>query len=186
MDRTGIIKFAGPLQLRDGRRVWFRCIEPEDAERLRAFHRRLSAETQRLRFFTPMRELSAKMAEYFCNVDGEKRRAIVVSYPGEETIRGVGRYEEISDATAEVAFVIEDGLQGFGVGKALLHLLAQHALSRGITSLQANVLPENCAMLGLFRGCQFPATFTHDDGNSIVTLDLTRNACEREPVLAAP
>jgi RimJ/RimL family protein N-acetyltransferase len=185
MDRTGIINIAGPLQLQDGRRVWFRSIESADADRLRAFHRRLSAETQRLRFFTPLRELSPKMAEYFCNVDGQKRRGIVVSYPGEQTIRGVGRYEESADGTAEVAFVMEDGLQGFGIGKALLHLLAQHAMSRGITKLTATVLPENCAMLGLFRGCEFPATFTHDDGTSIVTLDLTQNACEREPLLAS-
>lgn len=184
MERTGVINIAGPLQLRDGRHVWFRSIEPADAERLRAFHRRLSAETQRLRFFTPMRELSPKMAEYFSNVDGEKRRAIVVTFPGEETIRGVGRYEENPGKTAEVAFVMEDGLQGFGIGKALLHLLAQHAIGRGVTMLTANVLPENCAMLGLFRGCQYPATFTQRDGASIVTLDLTQTRCDREPVLA--
>lgn len=164
---------AGPLQLSDGRRVWFRPIRPDDAARLRAFHRRLSMDTQRLRFFTPLRELSQPMAENFCNVDHEKRTAIVVCYPGEDAIRGVGRLEESPDGTAEIAFVLEDCLQGYGLGKALLRLLAGHAQGRGIKTLTAMVLPENVAMLSLFRTCEFPATFAIRDGAEFITLDIS-------------
>ncbi|MGE5597442.1 MAG: N-acetyltransferase family protein, partial [Hyphomicrobiales bacterium] len=149
--------FAGPLQLRDGQRVWFRPIRPDDAERLRRFHRRLSPESQRLRFFSPLRELSQRMADQFAHVDYERRGAAVVCYPGEDEIRGVGRYESNGDGSAEVAFVLEDCLQGKGVGKELLRLVAHHLRARGYHGLTAMVLPENAAMLGMFERCGHPA-----------------------------
>lgn len=175
---------AGPLQLTDGRRVWFRPIRPDDVGRLRAFHRRLSMDTQRLRFFTPLRELSPAMAENFCNVDHDKRTAIVICYPGEDAIRGVGRLEDMGDGTAEVAFVLEDCLQGHGIGKALLSLLAAHARERGITTLTAMVLPENGAMLHVFRTCEFPSTFEIRDGAEYITLDISE-PYEPKPLVAA-
>jgi len=176
---------AGPMQLSDGRRVWFRPIHPDDVHRLREFHRRLSMDTQRLRFFTPLRELSQAMAENFCNVDHDKRTAIVVTYPGEDAIRGVGRLEDMGDGTAEVAFVLEDQLQGNGLGKALLRLLAAHARERGIGRLTAVVLPENGAMLHLFRTCEFPSTFEIRDGNEYITLDISEPHAPRPLVAGA-
>lgn len=176
---------AGPLQLSDGRRVWFRPIRPDDVAGLRAFHRRLSMDTQRLRFFTQLRELSQAMAENFCNVDHDKRTAIVVTYPGEDAIRGVGRLEDMGDGTAEIAFVLEDQLQGQGLGKALLRLLAAHARERAIARLTAVVLPENGAMLHLFRTCEFPATFEIRDGNEYITLDISEPHAPRPLVAGA-
>lgn len=178
MDATAELLTAGPLQLRDGRRVWFRPIEPADAARLRRFHRRLSAESQRLRFFAPMRELSARMAEQFANVDFETRGAVVICHPGEDEIRGVGRYEPNGDGSMEVAFVLEDRLQGLGIGKALLHLLATYLRERGVTRLTAMVLPENRAMLAVFRSCDFPVSVVRRDGIDFVTIDIT-HSCSR-------
>jgi RimJ/RimL family protein N-acetyltransferase len=171
-DRTSLLN-AGPLDLTDGGRVCFRPIRPDDTARLRAFHRRLSLDSQRMRFFTALRELSPSMAESFCNVDFDRRVAVVVCYPGEEVIRGVGRYEIGDDRkSAEVAFVVEDHLQGKGVGKALLRLLAVHARGAGVDQFTAVVLPENSAMLGVFQSCEFPTTVTHSDGTNHVTLDI--------------
>ncbi|MCC7364739.1 MAG: GNAT family N-acetyltransferase [Dehalococcoidia bacterium] len=164
---------AGPLQLRDGRRVWFRPILPGDAAPLRRFHRRLSAETQRLRFFTPLRELSKPMADRFTTVDFEDRVAVVVVYPGEDELRGVARYEVIRPGEAEVAFVLEDDLQGHGLGRELLYLLAGYARDQGITKFTANVLPENGAMLSVFRHAGFPATFRLIDGSEYVEMDIS-------------
>lgn len=176
---------AGPLQLVDGRRVWFRPIRSDDTARLRAFHRRLSADTQRLRFFTPLRELSQQMAEFFCNVDFERRVAIVVCYPGEDAIRGVARYEVADDGkSAEIAFVVEDEIQGMGLGRALLRMLAVHARRQGICHFTAVVLPENTPMLNLFHHCEFPSTVVHRDGTYYVTLDISEPN-EPRPLVAA-
>jgi len=188
MDMTDPISTlsGGPLMLADGRSLCFRPIRPEDTGRLRAFHRRLSMDTRRMRFFTPMRELSQTMAEFFCNVDFDRRVAVVVCYPGEDAIRGVGRYEVSDDRkSAEIAFVLEDDIQGMGLGTALLRVLAQHARSSGIDQFTAIVLPENTAMLGVFQSCEFPATVTHDDGTDYVTLDISEPQEPRPLVVSA-
>ena len=126
-----------------------------------------------MRFFTALRELSPSMAESFCNVDFKRRVAVVVCFPGEQAIRGVGRYEIADDGrSAEVAFVLEDDLQGMGLGKALLRLLAVHARGSGVDQFTAVVLPENLAMLGVFQSCEFPVTINHVDGANYITIDI--------------
>ena len=159
-------------ELRDGRTMCFRAIEPDDAARLQAFHERLSRETTRLRFFTAMPHLSGDMAERFAEVDFGDRAAYVACFPGEEAIRGVGRYERESEHSAEVAFVVEDGLQGFGVGGVLLRMLAEHAQGEKIERLTAITLAENRGMLAVFRESGYPTDVHFEGPTAYVRIDI--------------
>ena len=173
---------TGAIELEDGLRVWFRPIRPDDAGRLQEFHTRLSAESQRMRFFSPLRTLSRGMARRFTNVDFQKRVAVVACIPGDDAIRGVARYEVARDgATAEIAFVVEDAFQGRGVGKFMLHVLARHARSVGVTSFVADVLPENRNMLAMFESCEFPQLTVWRTESVRVTLDIGRGESSRQP-----
>jgi len=102
------------VTLRDGTPVRVRPIRPDDAPRLIEFHSRLSMNTTRLRFFTPMKRLSAAFADQLCTVDFKKRCAFVISSLDFDDIHAVGRYEGESRHSAEVAFVVEDSFQGKG------------------------------------------------------------------------
>jgi hypothetical protein len=102
--------------LHDGRMVHLRPISGDDQHELQSFHLRLSLESQRLRFFAPLPELSDAMADNFTHLDGIDRCALVAAFPGETAIRGVGRYERTSEDSAEVAFVVEDSVQSQGLG----------------------------------------------------------------------
>jgi len=158
--------------LRDGRECRIRPIVPADVPRLIAFHGRLSVNTTRLRFFTAMRNLSEEFATHLCTVDFVKRTAFVVSFPGDDEIHGVGRYEAESRRSAEVAFVVEDAMQGLGFGAALLVRLVEHARARGFDRLTAIVLGENHSMLSLFRESGL-APDIHFEGSTVfVKLDL--------------
>jgi len=55
----------------------------------------------------------------------------------------------------EVAFVVQDGFQGQGLGVILLHALLDAAQARGIHRFRAFVLADNARMLDLL------ARFTH-------------------------
>jgi RimJ/RimL family protein N-acetyltransferase len=139
-------------RLRDGTRVRIRPIRPEDAPRLTAFYDRLSAHTAYQRFFTVMRRLPPDWARHLATVDHSRRLALVAERlgDGEPELIGVGRYEtpQSSDAP-ELAFVIEDGWQGKGLGTILLGDVLRAAIARGFRRFRAYVLADNRRMLDL-------------------------------------
>ena len=138
--------------LRDGTRVRIRPIRAEDAPRLTALYDRLSAHTAYQRFFTVMRRLPPDWARHLATVDYTRRLALVAEPLGEvePELFGVGRYEtpEGSD-TPELAFVIEDGWQGKGLGTILLEDILRAAAARGFNRFRAYVLADNHRMLDL-------------------------------------
>ena len=140
--------------LADGGTVHVRPITPDDAERLRAFHARLSPDTVYMRFFSMVRTLSAREVERFTNVDHDERAAVVALLRDE--IVGVVRYDKLPGTTdAEVAVVVEDAHQGRGLGSMLLEHLESAAEERHVERFVANVLPSNLRMLAVFKSAGF-------------------------------
>ena len=138
------------VAIEDG--VSLRLIRSDDAARLIAFHERLSLHTAYQRFFAAMRRLPPDWARYLANVDYRTRLALVIEHAGDNgpELIGVGRYEPTAQPdTVEVAFVIQDGWQGKGLGRILLHELIAAANARGIRHFRAYVLSENARMLRL-------------------------------------
>ncbi|HWG94533.1 MAG TPA: GNAT family N-acetyltransferase [Mycobacteriales bacterium] len=151
--------------LADGGTVHVRPITPDDADRLRAFHARLSPETVYNRFFTLVRALPARDVERFTQVDHDERAAVVALLQGE--IVGVCRYDRLPGAgpvEAEVAVVVEDAHQGRGLGPLLLEHLTSAARERGIERFRADVLPSNRRMLTVFRSAGFEVERELADG----------------------
>lgn len=161
--------------MRGGRRCRIRPITPEDVPLLVAFHEGLSLRTTRLRFFSPLRHLSPEFADHLCSVDFKRRCAFVVSFDGDDAIHAVGRYEWESAHSAEVAFVVEDELQGMGIGTALLERLVEHARRHGFRRMTAVVLGENDSMLNLFRESPYTPEIHMEGAMAFVKLDIRRN-----------
>ncbi len=72
------------LTLLDGTILPVRAIRPDDAPALQRLHSRCSDKSIRLRFFDHMKELSERKAEYFAQVDGINRFALVALDPDKE------------------------------------------------------------------------------------------------------
>ena len=88
-------------------------------------------------------------------------------------IAGGGRYIVVQPGQAEVAFVVVDGYQGRGIGRALLRHLTSIACAAGLRTLIAEVLPENTPMLQLFKTSGLPVS-TRRDGRVVdVTIWLS-------------
>jgi GNAT superfamily N-acetyltransferase len=166
------------LALRDGATVQVRAIQPDDLERLRAFHRRLTPDTVIFRFFHYMPELTAEDAWRFTHLDYENRMALVATAPvGDvEAIHAVVRYERTGSTEAEVAFVVEDAWQGRGIATALLHRLAAYARAHGISTFVAVTMVGNVRMLDVFRHAGFPCALRFARGEIAVTLDISASA----------
>lgn len=167
------------VTVRGGDAVRLRPIRPDDIERLKALHGRLSRDSLFLRFFSPMPYLSDERAAYFTTVDYDRRLALVAVEPAvdmaderDERIVGVARYDRTGDDEAELALIVEDRLQHRGIGSALFRALVEAARARRVQRLTAEVLAENRRMLAFLRDSGLPMQ-TRRAGTSIhVTLEL--------------
>ncbi len=168
------VHWEADVVLRDGAAAHVRPIRPEDAERLQAFHVGQSERSTYLRFFAPMARLSESDLVRFTTVDHRDRVALVaVSGQDEsERILAVGRFDAAGAGTAEIAFNVADTEHGRGLGTVLLEHLAAAARERGISRFAADVLPQNAAMLAVFREAGYAVSQRLDDGVITVVLDI--------------
>jgi acyl-CoA synthetase (NDP forming)/GNAT superfamily N-acetyltransferase len=164
-------RWASDVVLSDGGTVHVRPISPDDAERLRAFHARLSPQTIYFRFFSPKPRLTDQEVTRFATVDFVDRAALVAML-GDDLI-GVARFDRWPGKDeAEVAFVVADDQQGRGLGTVLLEHLAAIARERGIRRFTAEVLPDNRPMLSVFKAAGFDVTTRFSSGIVDVAFDL--------------
>jgi ribosomal protein S18 acetylase RimI-like enzyme len=75
----------------------------------------------------------------------------VLQEDGRPVIVGGSRYIVVQPGQAEVAFAVDDAHHGQGIGTALMRHLGAIARQAGLKELVADVLPENTAMLKIFR-----------------------------------
>ncbi len=162
------------LALADGTSVPVREIKPGDAPALQRLFDRLSERSVQLRYFGPMKELSDEKARHFAEVDGVNRCALVALDPeDEEEIVAVVRYDREGDTkSAEYAALVEDRLQGKGLGLGLTRALIESARERGVENFEALVLPQNRNMIHLLRSLDLPERVRWENGVKRFTINL--------------
>ncbi|MGH2516739.1 MAG: GNAT family N-acetyltransferase [Ktedonobacterales bacterium] len=167
-------RLVGTVTARDGTVLRVRPLLSTDRERLQTFHAGLSLDTIVFRFFRVLPSLSTQTARHLTHIDYENRMAVIAA-TGEgkdERIRAVVRYERTGPDTAEVAFVVDDALQGQGIAPVLLRRLAEYARERGFATLVAITMASNNRMIALLRHAGFPFTAAYEDGELVVRLDI--------------
>jgi ribosomal protein S18 acetylase RimI-like enzyme len=156
-DMSGTPDYSVNERLRDGREVEIRALRPEDRADMLAAIGRSGTQSLQRRFFVAKRGFSDREIAFFMNIDFINHVALValVAENGERVIAGGGRYIVEEPGRAEVAFLVVDGYQGQGIGSALTRHLTGLARQSGLRELVADVLPENTAMLKLFKRLGF-------------------------------
>lgn len=164
------------LTLRDGAIVRMRAIRPDDMDRLRRLHGRLSTDAIVFRFFRVLPRLSEEMAERFTHVDYVSRMALVatVGSGDAEELIAVVRYDRTDATTAEIAFVVRDDWQGKGIATALLHHLAVYGRAHGFTRFVAITMGSNARMIEVLRYAGFPFHMRYEGGDVEASLDITQ------------
>lgn len=148
---------ARDVVLRSGATARLRPIRPDDAPALLRFYQSLSPDSLYFRFFS-LPHVDADKADGFCRIDYDDVMALVCETG--ERIVAIAQYFRFPNRPdrAEAAFVVDDRLQGQGIGTRLLERLADIAREHGISTFEAQVLGENRRMLGVFRNCGFDIT----------------------------
>jgi acetate---CoA ligase (ADP-forming) len=171
-------------QLRDGSTVEVRPCGADDEPALREFLSTLCLEARRFRFFTSAVDVEA--AAHLTAGTGADRLGLL-ALDARGALVGHALCIELEPGCAEVAVEVADHMHGQGLGTILIERLAEIAERYGIERLCAEVLPENHAMLEVFRD-GFDAVVARKDGVQHVLFPVAawRLASKRYPQRATP
>jgi acetyltransferase len=137
--------------LKNGSAVLLRPIKAEDEGRFNELIKSLSPESMRFRFFTMIKEMPHERLTRYCNLDYDRRFAIVAELQqGQGQIIGAGRViVEPDGKNGEFAVLVTDQWQRLGLGSLLMDYIIDFAKDMRLERLFAHVLPNNYKMLRL-------------------------------------
>ena len=155
------------VRLRDGTEVTVRTIRAEDADKLQAAIRALSAESRYTRFFSPLRELPPELLRRATHPDPKGELQLVAVAGLEEEIIGGARYgATATDGDCEFGVAVVDEWHGRGLARLLLETLMREARTRGFARMEGHILATNVPMLRLAKRLGF-ATVESPEGPSV-------------------
>lgn len=146
----GPVLRADLLGLADGRSVWLRPVQPDDADAEGRFVEALSPATRRLRFHGALNRLPPALLRAMTAVD-PCRQTVLVADTGTHLVADARYVMGDEPREAEFAIAVADAWQGLGLGRALMDRLAGHAHERGLQRLYGEVLDHNHRMLALME-----------------------------------
>ncbi len=155
-------------QLADGTNIVIRPIRPEDAELEQKFVHDLSEESRYFRFMRSVQELSPEMLSRFTQIDYSREMALiaVTQEHGSELELGVCRFAINPDGeSCEFALVVADAMRGKGLGQKLMIALMDAARSKGLKTIEGEVLTNNRSMLKLMTRLGFSIETSPEDGS---------------------
>ncbi|MHB1686690.1 MAG: bifunctional acetate--CoA ligase family protein/GNAT family N-acetyltransferase [Ignavibacteriaceae bacterium] len=144
--------------LKNGQGILFKPATTSDIPLVNSFMKRVSRESLRMRFMAFVSEVPQKYIEELCSGDFTQSGCLLVITGEGKDIKvvGLGNYVSMGNGqTAEVAFLVEDKYQGIGISALLLERLAGLAAANGFVELEAEVLPDNQAMIHVFKDSGF-------------------------------
>ncbi len=138
-------RYASTWTMKDSSDVLIRPIRPEDEPMLVNFHGTLSERSVYLRYFhlmnLPQRVAHERLTR-ICFIDYDREMALVAERQG--AILAVARLTRILGTNdAEVAVLVSDQFHGRGLGKELLARLIIVGGDEKLTTLRADILPDN-------------------------------------------
>jgi RimJ/RimL family protein N-acetyltransferase len=176
------------LRLRDGRAVWVRPIVPSDAPQLAAAIRATDADTLHRRFLGAPPRVTPALMTRLTALDYRRRFALAAA--DGETGRGVAvaRYEPLADGVADVAVVVDPRWRRAGLATALIELLAEAAVDRGVHTFSSSYLAENRPVAALLARAGGAGKQTINDGIAefVVALDRERVGAGKQSLDETP
>ena len=157
--------------LADGTHVLVRPLRKTDAELERAFIKRLSPESRRMRFLGQMSEPSDELVRSLTEIHPKRDMAFIalVHREGEKREIGISRYQTSPDGRiCECAVTVSDEWQKKGLGTLLMRHLIDVARSRGIRKMVSLDSADNLQMRDLARFLGFSRQVDPQDPTAVI------------------
>jgi len=147
--------------------IRFRPIKPSDEEEMRRLFYRFSDEAVYYRYFTHKKSMPHSRMQAYVNIDYRDTMSVVavVDEPSKGRIIGEARYVKYPDKPyGDVAFIVDEEYQGYGIATYMYKMLLRLAKERGLQGFTADVLPANKAMMRVFEKGDAEVKATLEDG----------------------
>jgi acetyltransferase len=147
-------EYITSFTMKNGKKAVLRPIRPEDEPLEAEMFTRLSRETQYLRFFSYLSNITHEMLVRFTHNDYDREIAIIaeVNEQGVPKMAGVARLVADADnKTAEFAIVIADPWHHLGLGNKLTDYILEIAREKQIKKVYAMTLKQNKDMIHMFK-----------------------------------
>jgi len=142
------------VALRNGATIHVRPVRAEDEAGIAAFLEGLSQDSIAFRFFgSPNLKWATRWS---IEVDYADRFGLVAVTGDPPAIVAHAAYVRFDVHSAELAFLVADDWQEYGISTILLAHLAEVAEQQGITTFTAEVLAHNHRMIGVLRESGYP------------------------------
>jgi len=147
--------------------VRFRAIKPSDEDQMRRLFYRFSDKAIYYRYFSPIKTMPHEKTQEYVNIDYRNVLSIValVGKPGQQTIIAEARFAKHQNKPfVDIAFIVDEAYQGYGIATYLYQMLAKLAKDRRAQGMTADVLSSNRAMLKVFEKGDFPVQAKLEQG----------------------
>jgi len=179
------------FRLPGGESVIVRAISPQDADRLQAYMRNLSASTRRNRFLGAISELAQTELERLTHMNRPGELALIAfARMGGEVSMVAEAIQVIAPQSqrCEIALSVTDAWQRKGLGTLLVRNMECRARALGARYLIGEVLRTNDAMKGLARKAGFAIQGPFTDARLVeivkdLSIPQTGLPCEQQFML---
>jgi acetyltransferase len=164
------LQYVSEWTAKDGTKIIFRPIRPEDEPLLYKFHESLSDRSVYMRFMHPML-LSERAAHVrlsrICHGDYDREITLIADKyevgPGDLRVLAAARISKIhGNNAARFSLLVSDCCQGMGIGKEIMRRAIEVARQEKLTRLEVLMTPDNQAMRHLCETTGFSFSQTSD------------------------
>lgn len=171
--------------LKNGWDVEVRPIRAEDAPLITAFHRQLSEESIRFRYFHNKADLSQRDLSTLAHINYDRQMAFIAEYEPEDNRKqmlGVVRvWNDPDNLRTEFSVIIRDDLQGLGLGSLLMGKMISYCRHIGIIEMEGTIMIDNHPMRALMTHLGFTCRYNMEEQviNAVMRLNEPQNEWQR-------
>lgn len=155
------------VTLKNGWKVEVRPIRAEDAPLITIFHRQLSEESIRFRYFHNKSDLTQRDLSNLSHINYDRQMAFIAEYVGEDGSKemlGVARvWNDPDNIRTEFSVIIRDDLQGLGIGSLLMKKMIDYCTNIGTLEMIGKIMVDNHPMRALMKHLGFKCRYNMEE-----------------------
>ena len=170
------------VTLKNGWQVEVRPIRAEDAPLITTFHRQLSEESIRFRYFHNKSNLTQRDLSILSHINYDRQMAFIAEHQhadGSKEMLGVVRvWNDPDNIRTEFSVIIRDDLQGLGIGSLLMKKMIDYCTHIGTLEMIGKIMVDNHPMRGLMKHLGFTCRYNMEE--QVIDAVLRLNEPESE------